>query len=80
MGADKGIGKCTFVGSTGKSLVDDVIASQSLFSVINSFVIDDLNIVRDHCIVQFSLLVSNDHIDAESAQQGNIKMYGTIVK
>ena len=70
MGADKGIGKCMFVGSTGKSLADYVIVSHSLFPVINTYVVDDLNIVSDHCIVQFSLLVSKHHIDAESAQTG----------
>ena len=75
MGADKGIGKCTFVGSTGKSLVDYAIASQSLFSVINTFMVDDPNIVSDHCIEQFSLLVSKIHIDAEAAQSGNPLKY-----
>ena len=34
--------------------------------------VDDLNIVSDHCIVQFSLLVSKHHIDAESAQTGSL--------
>ena len=40
--------------------------------------VDDPNIVSDHCIVQFSLLVSKNHIDAESAQQGNPLTYKYI--
>ena len=31
MGADKGIGKCMFVGSTGKSLADYVIVGLHYF-------------------------------------------------
>ena len=31
-GLDSNVGKCTFVGSTGRILVDYVIASQQIFS------------------------------------------------
>lgn len=62
VGADIDIGKYTYVGSTGKSLVDYVIASQSLFSSMHAFSVDEPNILSDHCIVNFSLL-SSENVD-----------------
>ena len=50
-----GIGRHTFVGSRGSSVVDYVLASQNLFSNIDTFSISDPNILSDHCIVSFSL-------------------------
>ena len=41
MGADKYIGKCTFVGHRGSSLVDYVICSPDLFLVINYFHVNE---------------------------------------
>ena len=64
VGKDKGIGKCTYVGSAGKSVVDYVIASQCLFSAIDTFEVSDPNILSDHCMVKFSVIshdsISND--------------------
>ena len=50
VGADSNVGKYTYVSSIGKSVVDYVIASQSLFSRINTFSVDEPNILSDHCI------------------------------
>ena len=62
-----GIGKCTYVGSAGKSMVDYVIASQSgLFPAINTFEVFDPNILSDHCIVHISLILHDSVLDAES--------------
>ena len=66
VGSDKGIGKCTYVGSAGKSVVDYVIASQCLFPVINTFEVSDPNLLSDHCIVQFSIILHDSVLDAES--------------
>ena len=66
VGNDKGIGKCTYVGSAGKSVVDYVIASQCLFPVINTFEVSDPNLLSDHCIVQFSVILHHSVLDAES--------------
>ena len=64
VGKDKGIGKCLYVGSAGKSVVDYVIASQCLFSAIDTFEVSDPNILNDHCMVKFSVIshdsISND--------------------
>ena len=66
VGNDKGIGKCTYVGSAGKSVVDYVIASQCLFPVINTFEVSNPNLLTDHCIVQFSVILHDSVLDAES--------------
>ena len=52
---DGNIGKCTYVGSTGRSLVDYVIVSQEIFSLVDNLSVSDPNILSDHCIVNFSL-------------------------
>ena len=54
-GVDGNIGKCTYVGSAGRSLVDYVIVSQEIFSLVDNFSVSDPNILSDHCIVNFSL-------------------------
>lgn len=54
-GQDKGVGKYTYIGSTGSSLVDYVIMSPSLMKCLSKFYIDDPNILSDHCAVHFSL-------------------------
>ena len=69
---DKNIGKCTYVGSTGKSLVDYVIASQSLFPAINTFRVDDPNILSDHCLIHFSLLLlAHDGAPGQNVDAGS---------
>ena len=60
VGADSDIGKCTYVGSAGHSLVDYVIASQQIFSLVENFNVSDPNILSDHCIVNFSLCSESD--------------------
>lgn len=56
LGADKGVGKYTYVGSTGSSVIDYVIANPYLLDVISSFHVADPNILSDHCCIDFSLL------------------------
>ena len=65
IGNDKGVGKCTYVGSTGKSLVDYVIASQCLFSAIRTFNVSEPNILSDHCMVHFSFILHDNLLNAE---------------
>ena len=55
LGLDKGIGKYTYVGSTGSSVVDYVLISENIISTISKFSIDEPNILSDHCAVFFSL-------------------------
>ena len=63
---DIGIGKYTYVGSTGKCVDDYVIASQCLFLAINTFEVLDPTILSDHCIVQFSVILHDSVLNAES--------------
>ena len=54
VGDDKGVGKFTFVGSRGYSVVDYVLASQDLFEYVSTFKVHDPNILSDHCLLSFS--------------------------
>ena len=62
LGSDKGIGKYTYVGSTGRSVIDYVIVSPSLLNVISTFHVGDPNILSDHCVVNFSMICTTSHI------------------
>ena len=55
LGEDKYTGKFTCVKGNGKSVVDYVLCKQDLFSMVSNFVIDEPNILSDHCTVRFSL-------------------------
>ena len=65
-GVDGDIGKCTYVGSAGRSLVDYVIASPHIFSLVDTFNVDDPNILSDHCIVNFSLCLHGNNVSSDS--------------
>ena len=54
-GVDGNVGKWTYVGSSGRSLVDYVIASQQIFSLVDTFMVSEPNILTDQCAVNFSL-------------------------
>ena len=54
-GDDKGVGKFTYIGHNGKSVIDYVIMSPSLIHSITRFYVDEPNILSDHCAVYFSL-------------------------
>ena len=49
VGDDKGIGRYTYVGSSGSSLVNYVITTQNLFRFVYTFVVKEANILSDHC-------------------------------
>ena len=55
IGSDSGVGKYTYVGSTGSSVVDYVITNPSLLDFIHKFDIGEPNILSDHYAVQFSI-------------------------
>ena len=54
VGLDKYVGKNTFVGHQGCSLVDYVICTQNLFQHVKTFEISEPNILTDHCLISFS--------------------------
>ena len=62
VGADKEIGKYTFVGSRGSSVVDYVLSSQDLFKCTKHFQVHDPNILSDHCLLTFSFSFENDFV------------------
>ena len=55
VGEDKGVGRYTFVGSRGSSVVDYVLSTQDLFTNITQFKVHEPNILSDHCLLTFSL-------------------------
>lgn len=55
VGKDIGLGKYTFVGSGGSSVVDYILASQDLFNFVKEFEVLEPNILSDHCCIEFSL-------------------------
>ena len=55
IGEDRNFCKCTFIGGTGRSLVDYVISNPSMFEVFCKFKVCEPNILSDHCELEFSL-------------------------
>ena len=55
LGDDRNIGKFTFTGSSGRSVVDYVITIPSMFDAIKKFRVCEPNILSDHCVLEFSL-------------------------
>ena len=67
LGQDRGIGKYTYIGGTGSSVVDYVLVSESIFNFISKFSIGDPNILSDHCEVTFS--ISDVRFEAQSSEE-----------
>ncbi|MCG8047974.1 MAG: reverse transcriptase family protein, partial [Candidatus Thiodiazotropha endolucinida] len=53
-------GKCTYMTDRGKSVVDYIIASQSLFKYFDHLTVYDANILSDHCLLSFGLAATNE--------------------
>ena len=58
-GSDRGVGKYTYVGSTGRSVIDYVIATPNLLNTISTFHVGEPNILSDHCLIDFSMISRN---------------------
>jgi hypothetical protein len=56
---DADIGKYTYIGANGCSVVDYVIASEDILGLFDSFSVQDSNILSDHCIINFSIKINN---------------------
>ena len=54
VGDDNGIGRYTFVGSRGSSVVDYVLCSQDLFRNVSHSKVHEPNILSGHCLLTFS--------------------------
>ena len=53
VGSDAGIGECTYVGSSGASLIDYVLVSEDLLKCFVTFDVFDPNPISDHCLIQW---------------------------
>lgn len=56
VGNDQGVGKYSFVGNSGCSLVDNVLTSRNMFRFVKSFEVQEPNIFSDHCLIIFTHL------------------------
>ena len=56
----------------GKSVVDYVLCKQELFDMIYDFVIDEPNILSDHCMIKFSL-IAKQRLAVPNATEGGTK-------
>ena len=63
-GVDSNIGKFTFVSTQGCSVVDYVLCKPTFFKHVNTFEVQDPNILSDHCAITFSI---NAVVDDENA-------------
>ena len=55
LSSDRGVGKYTYVGSTGRSVIDYVIATPNVLNTISTFHVGEPNILSDHCLIDFSI-------------------------
>ena len=55
IGDDVGIGNFTFQSARGKSLIDYVLCSPSLFKIVCSFSVHDISVFSDHAPLQFTI-------------------------
>lgn len=77
LGADYGVGKYTYVGSTGSSVIDYVIVNPLLFKNIRNFTVGEPNILSDHCPVEFSISYKNLDITTNTEE---IRTYEQVTK
>ena len=54
VGNDYGVGRYTFVGHRGSSVVDYVLARPDFFNFVKHFEVQEPNILSDHCVIEFS--------------------------
>ena len=69
VGEDSALGRCTYVGSRGSSLIDYVIADQALFKYFTNFCVKDPNIMSDHCELNFSMQFKCHKINEQESEK-----------
>ena len=78
VGSDANTGECTYVGSSGTSLVDYVLVSEDLLKCFVTFDVFDPNPISDHCLIEFSLkLGRRDLIKRAVTMNQNNKVNGS---
>ena len=68
VGNDMGVGRYTFVGHRGCSVVDYVLATQELFNFVSEFEVQDPNILSDHCLINFSFAFKSQQASSQTEQ------------
>ena len=66
VGNDAKVGKYTYIGSNGSSLIDYMLVSQELFNFVQSFHVQDPNILSDHCCLSLTLQFPSHSLPEES--------------
>ena len=88
LGSDKGVGKYTYVGSTGRNVIDYVIATPNLLNTISTFRVGEPNILSDHRLIDFSMISRNsinepvdvsENVSFESVKSGMGGELGSIL-
>ena len=78
VGNDKNIGRHTFVGNRGSSVVDYVITTQNLITYVNNFNVHEPNIffnvhepniLSDHCFIDFSLKLQAKNVKSVNTEE-----------
>ena len=59
LGDDKYNGKYTCIKGNGKSVVDYVLCKPEIFRIFSSFIVEEPNILSDHCMIKFSFSCYN---------------------
>ena len=62
IGNDKNIGRYTYIGHNGSSVVDYIISSQNLLNYVTFFNVDDPNILSDHCLIDFTISFNKTYV------------------
>ena len=79
VGNDCGLGRYTFAGSRGSSLVDLILASPDFFTFIDQFEVHEPHILSDHCLISFSF-VFNEVQTTESDDNEYEQVQGKYVR
>ena len=72
VGSDAGVGECTYVGSSGTSLIDYVLVSEELLTNFVTFDVFDPNPISDHCVIEFSLKMKCNDLPKTYSQSESI--------
>ena len=74
VGSDKGVGECTYVGTSGSSLIDYVLVSEDLMQSFNEFIVHNPNPISDHCVIEFSLNLCNETTLKRDGRKNSAKL------
>ncbi len=72
VGNDYGIGKCTYIGSRGSSLIDYVLTMPDCMQMFNIFKVEDPNVLSDHCVIYFEYeyTLNTNSINSTTCNEG----------